>query len=168
MRNLFQYLVFAACFFFAAEFGYACSCVPPSAEFSNDAEKYVAHERDKAAAVFSGKVAGIVQLKNAQGKATGVIRVRFTVYKSWKGAETKSVTVRTTNICCICGFPFKIGKEYLVYAAGSDSKSLSASICSRTKTLDAAAEDLEFLGEAKTTSETNKTGISFESGKAKP
>jgi len=153
MKKLFSCLFFTACFFFCAEVSYACTCVPPRPEFVKDAGKYVNYERDKAGNVFSGKVLRIDVVKNSKGKPSGVIRVRFRVYKSWKGAETNSITVSTTNICCICGYPFKVGEEYLVYA----SESLRTSVCTRTKNLEDAAEDLEFLGEANVKSEAKKT-----------
>jgi hypothetical protein len=139
-----------------AESARACTCVEPRAEFTADEEKYVKYERNKAKAVFSGKVLRIDQIKGAKGKPTGVVRVKFSVDKSYKGAETSIITVSTTNACCICGYPFKVGEEYLVYASGSDSKALRASICSRTKNLRNAAEDLDFLGNAKAISEAKK------------
>jgi hypothetical protein len=44
-----------------------------------------------------------------------------------------------------CGFGFDVGERYLVYAWRSESGELTTGICSRTKLLANAAEDVEFL-----------------------
>ena len=43
-----------------------------------------------------------------------------------------------------CGFPFVTGQEYLVYAHGSPVR-YSTGVCSRTRQLSAASEDLAYL-----------------------
>jgi hypothetical protein len=43
-----------------------------------------------------------------------------------------------------CGYPFKVGQSYLVYAYEKSNK-LHASLCSRTRLLSEASEDLLYL-----------------------
>jgi hypothetical protein len=44
-----------------------------------------------------------------------------------------------------CGYPFKVGQQYLLYASKTPSGRLSASICSRTRPIADAQEDLRYL-----------------------
>ena len=47
-----------------------------------------------------------------------------------------------------CGFPFEAGQAYLVYAyEDADDDLLAAWLCTRTRPLEYAQDDLEFLGE---------------------
>ena len=110
----------------------ACDCAPPP-----PADKAVAG----AAAVFVGTVQ---QVKRDEQSTVNI--VTLTVEQAWKGiaADQKTVTVRTciNGACCGYGFQEKVG--YLVYAH-SEGKSLHVSLCSRTKPLTNAEEDLVFL-----------------------
>jgi hypothetical protein len=57
-----------------------------------------------------------------------------------------TVSVTTAGSGPACGYTFKIGGQYLVYAyRPKDGSGLSVSLCSRTRPLANAAEDLAFF-----------------------
>lgn len=112
----------------------ACSCVMPGTP--NEALK-------EATAVFSGMVTDIDRNLTGYG-----YKVRFDVEKIWKGIFDKTVAVSTGIGGGDCGYAFKEGERYFVYAFG-DVSSLAANICSRTRLLSAAGDDLLALGEGK-------------------
>jgi hypothetical protein len=114
----------------------ACSCVypgPPDEELA------------QAAAVFAGKVVGISKpIGFGSISSADPIKVTFRVYEVWKGSVSLTTTITTSRSSASCGYPFENGEEYIVYAYGSEGD-LSVSLCSRTRPLDDAAEDLEVL-----------------------
>lgn len=116
--------------FYGHHDAFARSCtrpIPPQDEF----------ERNDA--VFSGKVTSVMTDQD------GSI-VKFDVDRAWKGLSENNVTVVTANSEASCGYPFKEGKEYLVYARGSNENTLSASLCSRTAPAADAYDDFRVLG----------------------
>ena len=115
----------------------ACTCMhlrgDPAMAFSS------------ASAVFSGKVLKITERKSAlPGSGLKELAVKFRVEKSWKLVRKDKVTVFTVNKDSMCGFPFKVGERYLVYARGGGDK-FSTDICTRTGSLLGMKEDLEYL-----------------------
>jgi hypothetical protein len=82
----------------------------------------------------------------AQRMGKDDVEVTFDVLQSWKGPAEENITVITRRFGSMCGYGFKTGGEYLVYAGGKDN-SLSTSLCSRTRGLARASEDLSLLGE---------------------
>jgi hypothetical protein len=118
---------------------YACSCGPSMFSFP---------ERAKGAnssAVFSGEVIDIE-------KGLQVSSVTFRISKVWKGKQRETRTVSTPSYGAACGYPFKEGKEYLVYAnwgpAGSPPRpALNAYVCTETQPLSEADANLRVLGE---------------------
>ena len=130
-------LVFACAFIlFLESTALACSCLP---------SKGVAQELEISSAVFSGKVIEIKRHDQA-ADPLGQVEVIFEVYKSWKGADKRIVSVFTGSNSASCGYGFKKGRTYLVYTGGTPQGRLSTSICSRTKRLNKAGEDLRVLG----------------------
>jgi len=73
------------------------------------------------------------------------IAVTFTVSQSWKGVSSRRVTIVTGRGGGDCGFEFKSGVDYLVYAYEPGGDGCQTNICTRTKELAHAAEDLAFL-----------------------
>ena len=130
-------LLVLACTFLSilAETGFACSCLPP-----ND----LAHEVESSAAVFSGKV---IDVKKHDRSVTPFwqVEVIFEVNKSWKGADKKIVSIFTSSGSASCGYNFKTGRSYLVYASGNADGLLNTTICNRTKRLSKAREDIKML-----------------------
>jgi hypothetical protein len=117
---------------FASGAALACSCAPPPAP-------KVALER--ATAVFAGKVTSVEE-KGHQKQVT------FEVRRSWKGIAGDTVMVTTASHSAACGFNFEVQKEYLVYGSkGENAEFLSTNICTRTKPLAQARDDLAELGE---------------------
>lgn len=80
-------------------------------------------------------------------------KIDFHVTERWKGVDTNKITIVTALHSASCGFNFKKGEEYLVYAHESPAydEKLSTSICSRTTLLSEASEDLAALGPGDTT-----------------
>jgi len=83
------------------------------------------------------------QLQNVHLRGYAVWRTSFAVSESWKGVETKMVTVRTRP-GVDCGYKFIVGSQYLVYAyPGPDG--WETNVCTRTRELADAGDDLLFL-----------------------
>ena len=105
----------------------------------------------RAGAVFVGRVAEIVpQTEQRQiGRDTfssSVFRVRFDVTERFRGAVARSVDVYTETSSSACGYDFSSGQSYLIYAHWQPTLSRWAtSICSRTRPVEKAKEDLEYL-----------------------
>jgi hypothetical protein len=113
----------------------ACSCVPPGPPTV---------ELNRADAVFAGKVTDIDRplLFNT---SADLVKVTIEVTRFWKGGISRVVTVTTARETPTCGFPFEAGKEYIVYASKRDG-ALETNLCTRTKLLSNAQEDLSQLG----------------------
>jgi hypothetical protein len=98
MKKIVPIAGFALLFiFFSGEAALACSCKnPPTVEQSFE----------QSAAVFYGTVESV----EASGDK---ILARFKVEKSWKGADTDLVAVRTDQTSC--GIDFKPGEKYYLF-----------------------------------------------------
>jgi hypothetical protein len=144
-RTILHTLVVVAVLFFASSISLACTCnLPPM----NKTEKQLVElERKKSKAIFVGEVTEIIVPKTPAGEPGWVAEVKFKVQRTWKGVELEEVRVFTANVCCICGYEFKVGESYLVYAYGSDK--LHTDTCTRTSRLADAETDLKVLGKAK-------------------
>jgi hypothetical protein len=103
----------------------ACSCARPGSP------REELRRRD---AVFSGEVTSINREK-----------IEFKVEKFWKGPRAKWISIKYE--LSTCTYVFVVGKKYLVYAFGKEI--LETNICTRTKELDKASDDLKELGEGK-------------------
>ncbi|MGI0019807.1 MAG: hypothetical protein ACREAY_05005 [Nitrososphaera sp.] len=107
---------------------FACSCngpIPQSEAF------------DESAAVFAGKV---VSIESSNYSKT----VHFDAERPWKGVTESAITITTGAGGGDCGYGFEEGREYLVYAYGSES--LGTGICGRTQPIMDAYVDLAALG----------------------
>lgn len=144
----------------------ACSCMapPPPAEALAESDH-----------VFEGRVTAIDQTDAgaaadprgdgdlAGGGAPpppplpGALTVTFEVVRTWKGADAEKFSVVTAGNTAACGFPFEEGETYLVYATAGDHDEDGADddvegplpgtgLCSRTKAIPDAGEDLAALG----------------------
>jgi hypothetical protein len=105
-----------------------------------------------AAAVFTGKVMAIstilveVEPGNPNWKTEERL-VRFSIEKAFKGSGEKEIELITGMGEVSCGFHFKEGERYLVYAIpyAKNKNRLLTSICQRTKLLSQAAADLAYI-----------------------
>ena len=126
------YWIIAAILLFApTASAYACSCTEtPSVQSSFDA----------ASAVFLGEVTiianNVAQLPQNQ--------VTFVVREQFKGEAKAQLELRTASIPTACGYPFQVGEQYVVYAEES-AGGLRTSLCSRTRRVEDAHEDLTIL-----------------------
>ncbi len=128
----------------------ACSC---------NAQLDVTLARERADAAFVGRV---TELRLAPGfsedptisYATEDLQVILVVHSQWKGDIGDRTLVRTAFTCCLCGFTFETGEEYLVYAVFGEDGTLRTSLCTRTRRLADATHDPVVLGELKPVSNT--------------
>ena len=119
----------------------ACSCFagqPPCAAFG------------AASAVFIGTATDSRTKEPKAGNREEVdwtpVVVSFAVLQPFLGVEGAEVEVATGRGGGDCGYTFRKGETYLVYASRSaDGKQLLTGICSRTRSVSNASEDLEFL-----------------------
>ena len=121
----------------------ACSCSAPST---------TAEALQRSTAVFRGRVVkiSVPSLDWIGLTRTGAHRVKFEILKQWKGpsAETAVVVTRLTGEGC--GFPFEEQKEYLVYVV-AEQKHIQSGICTGTKSIADAEEEMEALDELMST-----------------
>ena len=114
----------------------ACSCAPigPACQ---------AVWSDHIAAVFVGTVTSSWP---ATPFSTGFSRleVRLSVKEAFVGVEGSVVTVFTESSESACGFSFRRGETYLVYASRFEGQ-LTVSLCSRTFLAKYRDEDLSYL-----------------------
>lgn len=115
----------------------ACSCV----ETGPACEDYW-----RVSAVFAGRVLSISRdAGKPRSRAPGTRRVRLEVTEAFTGVRKETVEVTTGSGGGDCGFPFREGAEYLVYATAADGAGgLTVGICSRTRELARAADDLDY------------------------
>lgn len=100
-----------------------------------------------ASAVFVGKVIGI---DNAEGAEGGYEfygrRVRFEIVEAFTGVSGPNAEAYTGYGGGDCGYGFRSGRTYLVYAyREAKSARLVTGICSRTRPVSEAEEDLSYL-----------------------
>jgi hypothetical protein len=100
--------------------------------------------------VFAGRVSEISKLSTPgkTGKNDGVYSrqlVRFDVEENFRGEPRKVIEVTTGFGGGDCGFHFRTGERYLVYAGEFPQQRLYTSICTRTRPLSEVASDLDFL-----------------------
>ena len=88
---------------------------------------------EKSSLIFTGKVKLIEPAGNNQN------RVQFDLIKVFKGAPGKVLEIKTAETTDACGYSFEIGKQYLVYAT---EKQFEVNLCSRTRFITDASEDL--------------------------
>jgi hypothetical protein len=119
--------------------GFACTCLP----YENPAK-----ELEQSAAVFSGKVLDVRRSPKGAGLFTRVEAV-FEVERAWKGVGERTISVFTSSQSSACGYGFKKGEAYLVYGSKDGEGRLITSICSRTRRLKDAGDDVKELGEGR-------------------
>jgi hypothetical protein len=101
--------------------------------------------------VFVGRVTQLSELRIPAGPPENPYfytnyLVRFDVEESFRGEYRKLIDVTTGLGGGDCGFPFRMGERYLVYAGDFPRIGrLITGICTRTKALSDAAVDLDYL-----------------------
>ena len=117
-KYLFIFLTTLLFFILSLKTIFACSCVQLSSP------RQALKESD---AVLIGKVTSIEPMDN------NYLDVSLQTSVSWKGWTGDIMNVKTHSEGVPCGFDFKVGEVYLVYANRLDDGSLHVSLCSRTK-----------------------------------
>jgi hypothetical protein len=93
-------------------------------------------------AVFAGEVVSITK-GEPFGREPNTVSLR--VSEVWKAPELETLEVTTPRGGAACGYPFKEGQEYLVYAYGKEQP-FKVHLCSETTPLSEASADLQALG----------------------
>jgi hypothetical protein len=145
--SLLLILIFLAAF---ERTGWACSCAGPEgpsaayrsakAVFLGTAVESAPRTRKMEVSPISGKNAGQREMIEVEGYS-----FTFEIVEAFKGIKGKSVKIATDPGGGMCGYYFEVGKEYLVYAYGASEDSLGTSICSRTRSVSDAQDDLALL-----------------------
>ncbi|MCY3883402.1 MAG: hypothetical protein OXG24_00640 [Gammaproteobacteria bacterium] len=125
--------------------GWACLCV----------EETLEKEFKDVDLVFSGKV-----LKSGEPKSETAIsiEVEFELDEIWKGDKTGNISVSTPIMQVSCGFPFKVGDCYVVFAYAHDKKEPETSArdwdeffyttwCENNQEIDESTESKDLLSE---------------------
>jgi len=117
---------------------FACSCMasgpPCQAAWTADV-------------VFAGKVRSIEPIDGMPGEPARLysLRVTFDVERGFINPPSAVVEVATGAGGGDCGYRFVAGRRYLVYAWRPPSGGLSTGICSRTRPIEEAREDVAYL-----------------------
>lgn len=129
MKKIFFFLILQIFIFsLSPQTIYGCQCKPPS---TDKLSVQVQNAYQKYTAVFSGKVIQIEQKHINSFK-----KVTFEVGKSWKSNLENEVFVTTADNGASCGYNFKVGDKYLVYAyVNQEINALFTSGCTRTSPL---------------------------------
>jgi hypothetical protein len=144
----------------------ACSCarLPPPGPGAAPSLAEITSNKDLA--IFEGTVAS-AQLKGSLFDAnvgdlvsadldgdSPFMLVSFDISRSYSGQQSKTLQVRTGLGGGDCGYPFEVGKQYLVYAFKNESGEFSTGICSPTGPLeDSKAVIASLRGEPVTSTE---------------
>jgi hypothetical protein len=120
------------------DYASACSCGGGSSK-----EEIVDWSLSHPGAVVSGEVVDV-----EKGSFSSSVTLR--VFEVWKGPQRETLELSTPNDGAACGYPFKEGQEYLVYAYWGNQGTpprpgLKVDLCSQTKPLSSAGEDLALL-----------------------
>jgi hypothetical protein len=70
---------------------------------------------------------------------------RFAIEESFKGIKTSEVEVNAGRIDSSCYSGFAVGESYLVYAFGEPEAALRSEMCSRTRNLVWAFDDIHYI-----------------------
>jgi hypothetical protein len=98
----------------------------------------------RADAVFVGNVVSIETSTVPAGVLRGR-RVDLAVVEAFRGLQLSEVTVYTGYSGTDCGYPFAMGESFVVYAHRTPEGHLTTSICSRTRPVSSAVDDLAYL-----------------------
>jgi len=106
-------IISLATIFSVQQAAFVCSCAPPPPPLD---------ALGQSDPVFAGEVIGVE--RNALGYD---VVVTFRISEIWKGVRSRRIRVTTADNGAACGFAFRVGTEYLVYAHGEEE--LHTNIC---------------------------------------
>ncbi len=107
-------------------------------------------------AVFSGEVMDVegVSFTRMFGMSIPSEKVTLRVSEVWKGPQRDTLEVSTPRDGATCGYNFKEGQEYLVYAYGKEQP-FKVDLCSETRLLSRAGAHLRVLGEGRSSGDAS-------------
>lgn len=136
--SAFNFLICLALAVLATTESLACSCIPTP---NPPCRAYW-----QTPVIFEGTVTEFAVVEN-NAKFFENRRATFSVEKSHKGIDgTKETEIYTGDGGSDCGFPFQVGKRYLVYAY-QENGYLSTNYCGRTELIEGAKEDLDYFAQ---------------------
>jgi hypothetical protein len=107
-------------------------------------------ELSKYEVVLLGQVVNVQEVEepwvNIEGEQVTqvIVNVTIRVRKAWKGPRVPLTYVRTQLAGGPCGYPFKLGETYLLYARGK-TEPYSADQCDPTKLAERAGDEIAAL-----------------------
>ncbi|MFL6231474.1 MAG: hypothetical protein ACJ741_22090 [Pyrinomonadaceae bacterium] len=112
----------------------ACSCIPVDDDPFPRPVKRI--KGDTSDTIFLGTVTKIEETGQDKSDPEGMLNVTFSIERVWadsrRSAEDYSIiTIRTSNNDGMCGFHFKVGERYFVFA-----KQLHTYMCTPTDVYD--------------------------------
>ena len=121
----------------------ACSCA-----FVGSKQEIAKQALSDSTAVFSGEVLDVEKGPPLRmlGFNTPSSKVTLRVSEVWKGSGQEALELSTPSQEGVCGYSFKEGQEYLVYAYGKEEP-FKVDLCSETKPLSKAGMNLQLLGD---------------------
>lgn len=91
--------------------------------------------------MFEGRVDSVQRSDGA-----GMLRYELAVLRVFKGELAATTSIVTASSGATCGRSFVLGKRYLIYAHLTPDGALGDGLCSRTRPISTADEDLAVLG----------------------
>ncbi len=131
-RSVATLIALAALTFAAVPAALACSCAPPP-------------EPEKALAAAALVVEGTVL--EGPTPHEGKHRYTFEVKRTWKGTSGGRLIIETPTNGAACGRTYAVGNSYFLYVGTYDGQVGFDSLCSRTRPMDGASEDIAALGD---------------------
>lgn len=120
---------------FTAQNSIACSCI----ELNESLSKKVTKSFNNNDLVVVGKViAANNTLKTGEFQIVnnGIVSYIFEVQTVYKGAiKSKTISIETNSDGAACGYAFKVGQTYLVYANQARNLNYRTGLCSRNQEL---------------------------------
>ena len=89
--------------------------------------------------MFEGRTFGARREQNE-------LRFAFEVTRVWKGEVPPSIEIVTALQSAACGRSYEFGVPYVVYATARDDGTLVDNLCSRSRMVVDAVEDIDTLG----------------------
>jgi hypothetical protein len=149
----------------SAHTAFACSCEEwetradiVDGKLPFDGKAFLESYQKSGGAIFIGKVTKIKKIRfPAKDDSWYNREITLSVSKSWIGADSQKIVVYTNESDAFCGYPFKKGESYVIFAhrkppslsAETYGDKLSVGWCSYTLLLYRAEHILKGLGEAK-------------------
>lgn len=143
MKNpLLSIFVYGSFFVFGSTAAMACSCV----DLGNPINEKVSWWLKDSAVVFSGEA-----IKLEKVSETVDVLATFSVSEFWKGDLSSAIEVRTLISGGSCGYDFRIGNHYLVYAWRAKGQLMTGACWGNSRLFERfGKEQLEVLGKGKT------------------